>query len=154
MLPVVVLVAAGMLLVLAEVVLPGGVVGILGFVCMAAGSWIAFNRFGSSTGMAVVGLSIAGGLTALYLAYRVLPGTGLGKKLYLATASQKNEPDKNVRQLTGTQGVCESDLRPAGIAVFGDNRVDVVSRGEFIQSGTAVKVVEVTGNRVVVKKVE
>ena len=44
-------------------------------------------------------------------------------------------------------------LRPGGVAQIAGRRVDVVTRGEFVEAGTAVKVIEVEGNRVVVRAV-
>ena len=40
-------------------------------------------------------------------------------------------------------------MHQTGLSIDG-RRVDVVSRGELIESGTAVRVLEVRGNRVVV----
>ena len=54
----------------------------------------------------------------------------------------------------GEVGVATSDLRPSGLALFGDRRVDVVSQGDFIAAGTRVRVIEVSGNRVMVESVE
>jgi membrane-bound serine protease (ClpP class) len=45
-------------------------------------------------------------------------------------------------------------LRPAGIARIDGRRVDVVSRGEMIESGSPVRVLSVEGNRVVVVRDE
>ncbi|MCP4674239.1 MAG: nodulation protein NfeD [Deltaproteobacteria bacterium] len=53
---------------------------------------------------------------------------------------------------SGISGVAESFLRPAGIARFGDKRVDVLSEGDFIEQGERVVIVRTEGNRVVVKK--
>jgi membrane-bound serine protease (ClpP class) len=44
-------------------------------------------------------------------------------------------------------------LRPAGRAQLGERAVDVVTEGGFVERGTAVEVVRVAGNRVVVHKV-
>ena len=48
----------------------------------------------------------------------------------------------------------ESALRPTGIARIDGRRVDVVTRGEQLEPGTRVRVVEVSGNRLVVAAVE
>lgn len=54
-------------------------------------------------------------------------------------------------ELLGQIGKTVTALRPAGAAMFGERRQDVVSKGEFINEHTSVKVVEVHGNRVVVE---
>lgn len=55
------------------------------------------------------------------------------------------------RQLVGQTGVAFTALRPAGKARIGDRFLDVVSDGSFIQQGATIQVVEVLGNRVVVR---
>ncbi len=44
-------------------------------------------------------------------------------------------------------------MRPAGKVQFGEQFVDVVAEGSFVQPGTRVQVIEIEGNRVVVKEV-
>ena len=60
--------------------------------------------------------------------------------------------DRRDEGLEGSRGVVEATLRPAGSARIDGRRVDVVSRGEVIDAGDEVVVVEVSGNRVVVSK--
>ncbi len=50
----------------------------------------------------------------------------------------------------GLAGTALTELRPSGMARFGENNIDVVSVGPFIDKGDRVKVVEVRGNRIVV----
>ena len=45
-------------------------------------------------------------------------------------------------------------LRPAGIAEFDGERLNVVTAGEFIQKGVRVIVKEVEGARILVQQVE
>jgi len=54
--------------------------------------------------------------------------------------------------LVGKSGVALTDLRPAGTARFGDDRVDVVTQGDFIAHGTTIQVLHVEGNRVTVRE--
>ena len=56
--------------------------------------------------------------------------------------------------LIGKQGEAKSNLRPAGFALIEGRRIDVVTRGGMIDSGRAVTVVAVEGNRVIVKRRE
>ena len=46
-----------------------------------------------------------------------------------------------------------TDLRPAGKAQFDSAFLDVVADGYFIPMGQAVQVIEISGNRIVVKQV-
>lgn len=57
--------------------------------------------------------------------------------------------------ILGAVGKAVSPLRPAGVIELADSnrRVDVVTAGEFVPSGTMVKVVDVRGSRVEVRPV-
>jgi membrane-bound serine protease (ClpP class) len=55
--------------------------------------------------------------------------------------------------LVGKQGTAMTVLRPAGKAQLGDEYVDVISDGPFISLGRKIEVVEVSGNRVIVREV-
>jgi membrane-bound serine protease (ClpP class) len=52
----------------------------------------------------------------------------------------------------GLVGVAETPLRPAGKVEFDDEFFDVVSEGDFVDTGEEVRIVEIQGNRVVVRK--
>jgi membrane-bound serine protease (ClpP class) len=54
----------------------------------------------------------------------------------------------------GQVGRSQGPLRPSGRARFGDNLVDVVTEGDFVDHEVEVKVVQKFGNRVVVRAVE
>ncbi|MGZ0163724.1 MAG: NfeD family protein [Planctomycetales bacterium] len=66
--------------------------------------------------------------------------------------SQTLQIGENTSLLSQT-GTAFSTLRPSGKAHINGTLVDVVSAGEFIDPGTPIEVVEVAGNRVVVRAV-
>ena len=53
----------------------------------------------------------------------------------------------------GKEGVTTTVLRPTGMAEFDGVRLNVVSEGEFIQSGTRVQIVRVEGSRILVRTI-
>jgi len=59
----------------------------------------------------------------------------------------------DLHELVGQQGTTTTLLMPAGKARFGDAVVDVIADGDMIEPGKTVEVVEVRGNRVVVREV-
>lgn len=60
-------------------------------------------------------------------------------------------PEK--QELLGRTGVVMHELRPAGTILIDEVPVDVVSEGEFIKKYRTVKVIDVTGNRILVREV-
>lgn len=55
--------------------------------------------------------------------------------------------------LLGAIGVAATPMRPAGKAQFGEQFLDVVAEGDYCAPGARVRVVEIEGNRIVVKEI-
>lgn len=107
----------------------------------------------------VVGAGVASVLAAVAL-NRFLPHTPMFNRMLLAPPSgdeltriAEREATAAWEHLVGEQGTSVTPLFPAGKARFGDQLVDVMTGGEFIERGQPVVVVEARGNRVVVKAV-
>ena len=58
---------------------------------------------------------------------------------------------EDLHTLVGRRGSALTVLRPAGIADIDGVRLDVVTQGEFLNAGASVEVIEVEGNRIVVR---
>ncbi|MDD3924884.1 MAG: NfeD family protein, partial [Erysipelotrichaceae bacterium] len=56
--------------------------------------------------------------------------------------------------LVGLIGTTITELRPAGIAMINDKRIDVVSHGDYIERKKKVRVINVKGNRIIVKEIK
>jgi len=158
----VILLVAGMILLLLEIfVIPGfGVAGITGIALVAAAVFLALlgsiktwdwqDVTRASTTLAAAVIIVAGGI---YILLRHLPETGrfTGVILEAATARSEGYVSGDARDdLVGTVGTAVTDLRPAGTARFGDERVDVVAASEFVAKGTRVRVVRSEPYRLVV----
>jgi membrane-bound serine protease (ClpP class) len=91
----------------------------------------------------------------IFLGLKAFPKSPVGKHLVARGFSFDDGAaiDRRDTGLVGREGVVEALLRPSGVARFEGRRVDVMSRGEPIESGARVRVIEVEGNRVVVTRV-
>ena len=157
------LVATGLVLLAIEIfVTPGfGAAGIFGTLALVGGLGLSMVGAGAAWEMVV----IAAGRVAASLLLAVagaaamvgtLPRLPFGRRLVLqeeltAGAGYASAPESDMRWL-GRSGVTVSTLRPAGIAAFDGERVDVVSEGTFIDAGEAIDVIHVDGNRIVVRR--
>jgi membrane-bound serine protease (ClpP class) len=97
-----------------------------------------------------VGLAI---LIALMIKY--LPHSSAFNRLVLAgsePASRGYVSAPDYGPLLGTDGAAITTLRPAGMAQLGSDRFDVITDGEYIRAGEAVKVIRVEGRKIVVRK--
>ncbi len=151
----IILFAVGVLLLIVEVCSPGfGVAGVLGIVCLVADIFIAAETVAQGlmmTGIVAVIVVILAVISIVLVSKGKLPAS-----LMLKTAANKalgytGGADNSA--YLGKTGTTVTELRPAGAMDMDGRKLDVVSRGEFIESGTAVEVIEVSGNRIVVKAV-
>ena len=161
----VLIVGAGLVLLGIEAfVVPGfGIFGVAGIVAILAGLYMSllgniptmpdFTRAAwvltSST------LLLIGSAWALI---RTLPSSSRlaesGIFLLAKTASAIGYESAEVRSdLVGKHGTAITDLRPAGTALVGDERIDVVSESEWISAGTPVKILSAEGYRHIVRSV-
>lgn len=150
--PIVLLVVAFGLMVL-EVFLPSLGILTLGAIAAFAGSILLAFSESTGFGFLILGISAVGAPVLLVAAFRLFPGTSLGRHMIL-TREKRSTPEETLSrwdQMLGRQGVTRSALRPSGVADFDGMRVDVVTRGEMVEVAVPVYVVEVTGNRIVVR---
>ncbi|MEB2340238.1 MAG: hypothetical protein OZ918_16665 [Nitrospirales bacterium] len=159
------LIAGGLLLLAIEMfVTPGfGILGALGIAALLGG--LGLSLVGTGATWEVVLAALGQVLGALLLAIvaalallRAVPRLPFGRRLVLETGLQAeagyaSAPEADRRWL-GKRGVAASTLRPAGIAHFDHERVDVVADGEYIEPGDPIEVLRVEGNRIVVRRIE
>lgn len=151
---IILLFGAGLALVVAEVFIPSmGILGMLAGLCLLGSVGMAFYE---DPGLGTTLLVIMAVAVPMILTFgiKLFPRTPLGRKITARGFSFEDGRgiDRRDEGLEGHRGVVEAALRPAGIARIDGRRVDVVSRGEAIERGAEVVVVEVAGNRVVVAR--
>ncbi len=147
---------AGIVLILAEFLLPGGVLGVLGVLLIIASAGVGMYAYPEMTLFIVIGQLILGSLIII-LGLVVISKTGAGRGLTLSGAFTEEEGYVNYptnTSLIGTRGLVLTALRPSGTIEIGEERIDAVSNGSFIEKGIEVRVLEVHGNRVVVEPIE
>jgi membrane-bound serine protease (ClpP class) len=106
------------------------------------------------TSMGEVALSLLLAIAVFLVLLRFVSHLPFGRRLVLEKELPADEgvasaPERDQRWL-GVQGTAASPLHPAGVAHLANERVDVVSDGEFIEAGEPIEVIRVDGNRIVV----
>ena len=140
--------------------LPGfGVAGILGIVMIASSMLLALIGNAPTGGdvlqaaaVLVASLVVTGAVVFGWL--RHLPNSTRWSGLFLHHRAEASEGFISALprgDLVGRAGVAITDLRPSGTAVFDDERLDVVTEGEFVKSGSGVTVLRSDGYRHVVR---
>jgi membrane-bound serine protease (ClpP class) len=141
-------------------VLPGfGVAGFLGLGAIGAAMVLALIGAAPTTGdvmqaLAILGASLVISAAVAYAWLRHIPTSNRFGGLFLRSGMAQSEGYVSAAlraDLVGQDGVALTDLRPAGTATIAGERVDVVTEGEYLSQGSAVRVLRSEGYRHVVR---
>lgn len=151
----VILLAAGIILIVIEFFVPGGILGALGVGAIAGSLLMA--GYSMTHMMMSIAIAILIAIIAGVLLYkRIGAEKGIFNKIILhdRTTTDLGYVTIDDRQnLIGLKGIALTPLRPAGTVLIDDERIDVVTEGGFIAKDESVKIVFVEGMRVVVRKI-
>ena len=172
----------GLVLLFVEIfITPGfGLIGGTGIICILAGlfgmliknppdripwpqtqiDWQLFNDGVISLAIGLTGFAVLAWMLAKYLPkskLEFLSGLILvpvAKKGGRAKISMTAPPESKTAAVNiGDIGEVITTLRPAGKVKFGDAVVDVIAEADFLQKGTEVEIIEISGNKVIVRAV-
>ena len=147
------LIVSGIILLLIEMMIPGfGIFGLTGLLLFL---WGMYDWMGGGP-MALITVTVLSvvGVLLLWWIVSIFPNTRLGERLTIRLQSTKEKgyashPDPN--RWLGKIGETKTVLRPAGTMIVEGTFLDVVTDGEFYEPGTEVKIISVTGGRIVVR---
>jgi membrane-bound ClpP family serine protease len=146
------LVLFGLLLLVVEVIFVPGttVVGVAGFVFLVLGIGLAFRYFGSEVGWAATGgAALAFGII-FYFSFK----TDVWKRFSLKSSIKSKVNEGELEQLAaGEEGVAISALRPVGKAELTRKIYEVKTQGQYIDSGTRIRIVKIISNQIFVEPV-
>ncbi len=164
------LVLLGVVLLAMEIfVIPGfGVAGVAGFLCLAIGLILSLQDFVlpnpdlpwqgkilEANVIQVLGSLLSAFCLALLFLRFVFPRLGRvmeGPYLETTLASSHADSIEAGRVTIGATGLARTPLRPAGKVALGNEVIDAISEGEYLDQETPVVVTEVHGNRVIVRR--
>lgn len=141
----VMLYCAGLAMIIAEAMMPGIIMGLMGIAALIAGTYVGFQH------------SVTLGVGQVVIAVVFVPATFIYaiKKLTLKKALNASEGavsfTGDYSTLTGKKGVAITPLRPSGTALIDDKKFDVITEGEMVEKGKEVFVIRTEGNRILVK---
>ncbi len=158
-----ILFGAGVVLIGVEIfIIPGfGLFGVLGGVGVLAGVYLSLiGGIPTVPDFAQAGAVLSTSLLIILLTswalLRHLPQSNRLTRsgVFLVTKGERKDGWASAPRrldLVGREGVALTDLRPSGTVLIGEERVDAVSESEWIEDGTAVRVVTSEGYRHVVR---
>lgn len=166
----------GVILILTEIfLLPGfGVTGITGLICLVIAILMSmvsptpapppgvpvpalpplnFPDMQWRHGVYNLSMALVSTFLAALLLARVLPRHSIFRRIILETEVSRAGGYQAVAErpsLVGQVGVSATPLRPSGLGDFNGERLSVVARGAFVDSGVPIVIAEAHGNRIIV----
>lgn len=151
---VVLLLALGIVLLLLEVVVPGGVLGVLGGLAMLGGCALAFYEFGLKGGSLATAVALCSLGIAVYIEFALLPKTRAGKRLFLQrSVDAATQPlPADAAAVVGKDVEALTTLAPSGYVLLDGRRCEARSQSGLIPKGATVRVVGVDNFSVIVSR--
>ncbi len=149
----VVLQLIGVVVVIAEIIIPsGGILAILATGVFGYSLYLVFTSLSVSVGMAFVVGDLIMIPVLIYFGIKFIARSPVTLSKKLSREDGVTSQSETLDTYMGQTGVAMTDLRPSGMARIGDDRVDVVTRGEYVSKQTGIVVIAVRGNQIVVKE--
>ena len=150
----IIFVLTGLLMMGAEIFVPGGILGTIGAISLMAAMATGFAAFGPQKGVLAALLILVFLGVSIFVWMQLIPKTRVGEKLTLSTdtAGYKSTVH-SLKDLVGKQGEALTPLGPSGLARIDGQRIDVVAEGKWIEASAKVEVLRVTGSHVTVRAI-
>jgi membrane-bound ClpP family serine protease len=149
---IILLFATGIILIAAEVIVPGGIIGAIGGVLMLIGCITSFAQFGTNGGLLAIGAATTIAILALWIEFRVLPRTAIGKRAFLTkqitgTSSAYGE---EAQSLIGKSAEALTTLSPSGYILIDGTRYEAFCQSGHTTTGTPLTVIGADNFRLIV----
>jgi membrane-bound ClpP family serine protease len=150
---IIILVLFGLGFIIAEIIFVPGttLLGLVGIVFTIAGIVISYLSFGAGIGTLVLTISLVVGISVLIYSFK----SGVWDKFALKTSINSKFNEGNIDEVqVGEEGITLSALRPVGKADFRDKIFEVTTLGNFLPSGTKVRVVSIKNNKIFIEPIK
>ena len=148
------LIVTALVLVFFEVILPGGILGLMAAACIVAAAWLGFSDFGIVGGASVFIGSIVAIIALIFAEFKLMAKTSLGKGFFLdaSVSGHSNEP-QGEESLVGKEAQALTRLNPSGKVAIDGRSYEVHSQDGYIESGETVVVAKRDNFKLIIRKI-
>lgn len=146
------LVLFGLILIIVEIIFVPGttLVGLVGFAFLVVGVALGFRYFGSETGWVLVGSAAVVSGVLFYFSFKANVWGKFALKSSITSKVNEGEMDGFIQ---GQEGIALSALRPVGKADMGNRTVEVKTLGEYVATGTKIRIIKLLSNQIIVEPI-
>lgn len=150
---VIILIFFGLGFIVAEIIFVPGttLLGLLGLVFTITGVVLGYLSFGAGTGTVILALTMLVGISIIIYSFK----SGVWERFALKGSSNSRFNEGEILNIQiGEEGRTISALRPVGKADFRDKIFEVTTLGNFLPSGTRIRVVSIKNNKIFIEPIK
>jgi membrane-bound ClpP family serine protease len=138
-----------------EVIIPGGLLGVLGFMGLIAAAYLSYLEFGGWFAPSITFLASGIGALALILfEFKWLSKSPLGQNLFLSKIVEAtSNTSSREENLIGCAGISITDLHPEGLVEVNGKEYDASSESGFLPKNVSITVTGIDDFTIRVKSV-
>ena len=147
------LLVAALVLVFFEVILPGGILGIIAALCVILASWFAGAEYGAGIGVLTFVGSAAAIAILAFVEFKLLARTSLGRAFFLkssVTGHSNIAPAE--ASIIGKKGRALTRLNPSGKVIIDGQTYEAHSQDGYIEADQAILVAAQDNFKLNIKK--
>ncbi|MES2982927.1 MAG: NfeD family protein [Verrucomicrobiota bacterium] len=150
---IILLFSIGLVLLALEVIIPGGILGIIGGVVLFTGCVFSFFLLGTLQGLIAIAIAVFAGILIFYIQFKILPNTRLGKRFFLKReiSGSANSLEENTRDLIGKTATSVTVLSPSGYVLVDGTSYEAVSQSGQIPKNTELLITAANSFQLTVK---
>ncbi len=150
---IVLLIIVALTLIFFEILLPGGILGLLAVICWLTASWLAVSNYGAIAGILVFMGTVVVGVILVFIEFKLLEHTRMGKSFFLSgKIDQRHAPQASPDEIIGKHGETLTRLNPTGIVRIDGKRYEARSNDGLMDANETVVVTAKDNFRLIVKK--
>lgn len=151
--PVIGLIIAALVLVFFEVILPGGILGVIAALCVILATWIAGAQSGVGAALLTfLSASAAIGLL-VFIEFKVMARTSLGRNFFLkTTVTGHSNQAPGPADIIGKEGVTLTRLNPSGKVAIDGQSYEAYSQDGYIDADQPIRVHSQDNFKLIIKK--
>ena len=137
-----------------EAIVPGGILGVLGFVCIVFSAYLSHQAFGGW--FAPSATFLVGSLGAIFMVFvelKWLSKSKLGKNLFLSSVDDGvSNSEISPEEVLGKQGESLTDHHPEGMVSIAGKSYDAVCEDGYLPKGSKIKVIGLDDFRIRIRR--
>lgn len=147
------LLVAAFILVFFEVILPGGILGVIAALCVILASWFAGAEYGAGIGVLTFAGSVVAIAILVFIEFKLLARTSLGSAFFLkssVTGHSNIAPAEAA--IIGREGIALTRLNPTGKVTIDGQSYEAHSQDGYIEANQTIQVVAQDNFKLIIKK--